>query len=62
MIQSATLTCPYCGEPILLSIDCSVGDQQYIEDCHVCCQPMLVSAKIDPEGRLLDVQLEQENP
>ncbi|MEH6549501.1 MAG: CPXCG motif-containing cysteine-rich protein [Pseudomonadales bacterium] len=35
--------CPYCDENISLVIDSSAGDQVYIEDCEVCCQPMLVS-------------------
>lgn len=36
-------TCPYCAEPILLRIDVSAGSQSYVEDCQVCCQPMLVA-------------------
>ena len=41
--------CPYCGEPITVLIDDSVPEQQYIEDCEVCCRPIefLVSIAID---------------
>lgn len=46
--------CPYCGEPIELVADASAGDQDYIEDCAVCCRPMRVSARVDADG---DVQL-----
>ena len=34
--------CPYCGEPIELLLDSSVAEQEYIEDCQVCCRPMVV--------------------
>jgi hypothetical protein len=36
-------SCPYCGEPVELSLDESAGDRQsYVEDCPVCCQPWQV--------------------
>jgi len=34
------IVCPYCGETIDVLIDSSDTDQQYIEDCQVCCQPI----------------------
>jgi len=42
-LESVLITCPYCGETIDLSIDCSVEQQEYVEDCAVCCQPITVS-------------------
>lgn len=44
MLESAKISCPYCGELIELLIDCSVPEQSYYEDCSVCCRPILVSA------------------
>ncbi len=35
-----TVSCPYCGESIGVLIDISDQDQQYIEDCQVCCRPI----------------------
>ena len=61
MLEEATVTCPYCGEPITLLIDCSAGDQRYIEDCFVCCQPIAVSVETDPDGALLGVDAQPEN-
>ena len=37
------VTCPHCWETINLTLDLSVPEQSYIEDCPVCCRPMLVS-------------------
>lgn len=34
--------CPYCGELIELLLDDSVTEQSYIEDCSVCCRPIVV--------------------
>jgi hypothetical protein len=35
--------CPYCGEPLSLTVDTSGGRRQaYVEDCVVCCQPIEV--------------------
>jgi len=34
------ISCPYCGESISILIDCSVEQQEYIEDCQVCCRPI----------------------
>ncbi|WP_372016318.1 CPXCG motif-containing cysteine-rich protein [Pseudoxanthomonas sp. 10H] len=41
------LHCPYCGEPIELAVDDSAGDQDYIEDCQVCCRPIAVAVRVD---------------
>jgi len=45
------IDCPYCGEQILLMIDCSAGPQEYIEDCQVCCRPINIEVDIADDGR-----------
>ncbi|NCF80496.1 MAG: CPXCG motif-containing cysteine-rich protein [Proteobacteria bacterium] len=30
-------TCPYCWESITMLLDLTVEDQNYVEDCEVCC-------------------------
>ena len=53
--------CPYCGERIELLVDSSVEEQTYIEDCQVCCRPILISASIDEDGEVLvEVRSEDE--
>lgn len=32
--------CPYCWQNQLKMVDPSVGDQNFIEDCEVCCNPI----------------------
>jgi hypothetical protein len=45
------IECPYCGETINVLIDSSDMEQQYIEDCQVCCKPIvfLVSESVNGE-------------
>ena len=58
MFETTTeVTCPHCGETVLLFLDLSVESQSYIEDCSVCCRPMTVSYTA-AEGELQDVQVE----
>lgn len=54
-------SCPYCGEPCLLAIDLSVTEQDYIEDCQVCCRPMRVSIQAaDPQQLQVTLRSEDE--
>ena len=47
----ATVACPYCGESIEITLDPGSGAQQdYVEDCEVCCRPWQVSVRYDDEG------------
>lgn len=50
--------CPYCNETISLVLDLSAGSQEYIEDCSVCCQPIIVRYDCD-DGQLLGISVEQ---
>ena len=43
LIRGQRAICPHCWETIELTLDLSVGEQAYIEDCPVCCKPMAVS-------------------
>lgn len=47
--------CPHCWETISFLIDTSVGQQQYIEDCEVCCNPIQVKTRFSA-GELIEFQ------
>jgi hypothetical protein len=57
LLQGHDTTCPHCWETIHLTLDLSVARQSYIEDCPVCCRPMLVSVGA-ADGELEDLQVE----
>ena len=44
------INCPYCGEIIRVLIEPSDMDQQYIEDCQVCCRPINFSVYENMNG------------
>jgi len=46
-LDSTKASCPYCGELIEFLHEPLDSWQEYIEDCQVCCQPILV--KISPD-------------
>jgi hypothetical protein len=46
------IECPYCGEMIDVLIDSSDLEQQYIEDCQVCCKPINILVSQDVDGDL----------
>jgi len=52
--DEATYACPACGEHVVIPIDPSAGDDQdYVEDCPVCCRPNRIRVEIDRDGNLL---------
>lgn len=61
MLEWAAIECPYCGQAFDCSVDCSAGDQAWIEDCPVCCRPIEISSQIDYQGRLTGVQIKRED-
>lgn len=60
-LEEDTIMCPYCGEFFTVVIDCSVPDQQYIEDCEVCCRPIEFDVSvIDSDHVQINVHAENE--
>ena len=51
LLQETAINCPYCGESITILVDGSLEEQQYIEDCQVCCQPMVIHVQICADGQ-----------
>jgi len=45
-----TIGCPYCGENISILVDDSLPEQQYVEDCQVCCRPIVLDVTADEVG------------
>lgn len=48
-LDSVLIQCPYCWETLDVSIDPSVPEQEYVEDCQVCCQPILIHVRMDDD-------------
>ena len=49
--DQASYVCDCCGEEIVIPIDASEGHlQEYVEECPVCCFPIVIRVEIDSEG------------
>ena len=56
-----SISCPYCGEAIVILVDDSLPEQNYVEDCQVCCRPIVFDITEDNDGDMLvSVQAEDE--
>lgn len=58
--ETERIGCPYCGEVVEVVLDPSVEEQEYIEDCYVCCRPMILTVVADGQGGM-DVFARSEN-
>lgn len=61
MLEEAEVTCPCCWETIVLELDLSAGSQTYVEDCSVCCRPMVVRLTVDEDAERFEVDVEPES-
>jgi hypothetical protein len=50
VLPFVTISCPYCGESIDIAVDASSGPETYIEDCQVCCRPIVLTISLDEDG------------
>jgi hypothetical protein len=50
-VEESSYTCPSCGEEIVVPVDLAGGAlQEYVEDCPVCCCPILLTLRVEPDG------------
>jgi len=42
MLVEHPFTCPHCWQPISAVVDTSVPEQEYVEDCEVCCRSIQI--------------------
>lgn len=51
--DEASYICGACGEEIVVPIDLSQGEEQeYVEDCPVCCRANVIHVEVDPDGEV----------
>jgi hypothetical protein len=59
-LEEMSIQCPYCGEQIVILVDCSLESQEYIEDCQVCCRPINLSVVVS-EGQEPEVVVRRDD-
>lgn len=60
-VEEISVDCPYCGESFTALVDTSVDEQTYIEDCAVCCSPIVFDVWVDAETEKVQIYLRREN-
>ncbi len=60
LLQTVGIACPYCAESIEIVVDASMEQQQYIEDCSVCCRPIHLIVSVSDVGEI-HMQVHDEN-
>ncbi|HWM24244.1 MAG TPA: CPXCG motif-containing cysteine-rich protein [Chthoniobacterales bacterium] len=48
LIHETDIVCPHCGEAFPLQVDTSQAEQRLIEDCSVCCRPIVLTIHCQP--------------
>jgi len=57
--NDASYACPACGEQIVVPLDPSAGRvQEYVEDCPVCCHPVVLRVVVDGEEAHIEARAE----
>jgi Cysteine-rich CPXCG len=59
-IASQIITCPYCWQTFDVDIDLSVEEQRYVEDCFVCCRPIVIRYRSNLES-VVELSVERED-
>jgi cysteine-rich CPXCG protein len=54
LLHHEAITCPYCWETIEITLDLSIDEQQYVEDCSVCCRPIVIAYRA-ADGELTEL-------
>ncbi len=54
LIAEVEVACPHCGESFPLQVDTSQSEQTLIEDCSVCCRPIVLTLRCRP-GEIIEV-------
>jgi len=50
MNEEISVQCPYCGEFLIIEPEPADQVLEYVEDCHVCCRPIVIQVQYSEEG------------
>lgn len=59
-LQPVLVQCPYCWENFETLVDPSVATQEYVEDCQICCNPIVLAVALDAGGEVA-IEVRPEN-
>lgn len=50
--QTVVVVCPYCAQSFEILVDCSIEEQEIIEDCEVCNRPVTMVVMVSDQGEV----------
>ncbi|MBV7316874.1 CPXCG motif-containing cysteine-rich protein [Shewanella sp. NIFS-20-20] len=56
-LKKQIISCPHCGHHLHIDVDMSQGDQDYYDDCRVCCHPIHFNLHVDEVHRTLELHV-----
>lgn len=56
-----TIRCPFCGHPTHITVDVSGDDQDDVEDCSNCCNPIHITTHKDDLHRTVQVTVDADD-
>ncbi len=60
MNEALFVQCPYCAENIVIEPEPYDEVMEYVEDCHVCCRPIVIRVAYSEEGSEVSARRENE--
>ncbi|MGL4474899.1 MAG: CPXCG motif-containing cysteine-rich protein [Shewanella sp.] len=60
-LKKQIISCPFCGHHLHIELDASAGDQDYYDDCRVCCNPIHLRLHIDEARRTVELHVDSDD-
>lgn len=60
LIEPIEMSCPWCGEANTVMLDLTDASEEFVEDCQVCCSPIVytVQSSIESDSPVLSCSRE----
>lgn len=58
MNEALSIQCPYCSETIVVESEPADEVVEYVEDCHVCCRPIVITVHYSENGSAAEARRE----
>ena len=60
-ISEQRIECPHCGHHLFVILDTSEGDQDYFEECPVCCCDIHLNMHIDEYRQKIQLAIDSDD-
>jgi hypothetical protein len=58
--ETLPIPCPYCNETLYIEPEPADQVIEYVEDCHVCCRPILIKVEYSEDGSRITAEKENQ--